>query len=102
MSLGKNGGRRVDQLREALAFQRWFLRRIRPADDPWAAWRAFEAFALEIQRAAESPFTPMVRVGARDREIAHDELANGHGDPAATVRALAADPWCREPLMPAA
>jgi glycosyltransferase involved in cell wall biosynthesis len=87
MSLGSSGSKHADQLRKALAFQRHFLRR---SDDP-RAFRAFEAFALEVQRVAGTPFTRLVPVTAHDRQLARQELARG-----AFVRALAADPWCRE------
>jgi glycosyltransferase involved in cell wall biosynthesis len=87
MSLGSSGATHVAQLREALAFQRHFLRQ---SDDP-LAWRAFESFALELQRVAQTPFTRLVAVTARDRELAREELERG-----SPVRALAADPWCRE------
>jgi len=87
MSLGTGGPKRADQLRKALALQRHFLRR---SDDP-QAFRAFEAFALELQRVAETPFTRLVPVTAADRQLAREEVARG-----AFVRALAADPWCRE------
>jgi glycosyltransferase involved in cell wall biosynthesis len=86
MSLGSSGPKLEQQLREALAFQRHFLRR---SDDP-RAWRALEAFALELQRVAQTPFTRLIQVSARDREIAQEELASGH-----PIRALAADPWNR-------
>jgi glycosyltransferase involved in cell wall biosynthesis len=87
MSLGSSGNRRADQLRAALVFQRHFLRH----SDDAQAWWAFEAFALELQRAAETPFTRIIPVTARDREVAREELGRG-----APVRALAADPWFRE------
>jgi glycosyltransferase involved in cell wall biosynthesis len=102
MGLGSSGAKRADELRRALAFQRWFLRRVRPADRPWAAWEAFEAFARELQEAAESPFTPLVEVTDDDRATARAELASAAAaaDPgqalAAAVRALAADPWSHE------
>jgi glycosyltransferase involved in cell wall biosynthesis len=86
MSLGSSGAKHAAQLREALALQRHFLRR---SDDP-QAWRAFEAFAIELQRVAETPFTRLVPVTAHDRQHAREELERG-----APVRALAADPWCR-------
>ena len=88
MSLGSSGAVHAAQLRKALVFQRWFLRR---NGREWAEFEAFEAFALELQRVAETPFTRLVAVTARDRQIAREELARG-----AFVRALAADPWCRE------
>ncbi len=91
MSLGSAGPKRTAQLREALALQRWFLRRSEPGEDAWAAYRSFEAFALELQREADTPFTRLVPVTARDRQSAREELKRG-----APVRALAADPWCRE------
>lgn len=87
MSLGSSGSKHADQLRKALAVQRWFLRR---SDDP-QAWRAFEAFALELQHVAGTPFTRLVAVTAQDRQLAREEVARG-----ALVRALAADPWCHE------
>jgi glycosyltransferase involved in cell wall biosynthesis len=87
MSLGSSGARHADQLRKALELQRHFLRR---SDDP-EAWRAFEDFALAVQRAADTPFTRLVPVTAEDRQLAREELARG-----AFVRALAADPWCHE------
>src|SRR4051794_40621746 len=85
--VGSSGTKHADQLRAALAFQRHFLRR---SDDP-QAWRAFEAFALELQRVAGTPFTRLVPMTAQDRQLAREELARG-----AIVPALAADPWCRE------
>jgi glycosyltransferase involved in cell wall biosynthesis len=88
MSLGSSGAKHAAQLREALVFQRWFLRRHGGA---WAEFEAFEAFARELQRVADSPFTPLVPVSEDDRKIARFELANGN-----PIRALAADPWCRE------
>jgi glycosyltransferase involved in cell wall biosynthesis len=91
MSLGSSGPKLAQQLRAALVFQRYFLRRSEPGEDAWAAWQAFEEFALELQRVAETPFTRLVPVSARDREVAREELALG-----APVRALAADPWCSE------
>jgi glycosyltransferase involved in cell wall biosynthesis len=102
MSLGSSGERHARQLREALAFQRWWLRRADPEPGLWAAWQAFESFASELQNVAESPFTPLVRVSARDRELARmlnrrarRELAAGRADEALAVgiRAAAADPW---------
>jgi glycosyltransferase involved in cell wall biosynthesis len=86
MSLGSSGAKHADQLRKALAVQRWFLRR---AGAEWAEYEAFEAFALELQRVAGTPFTRLVPVTARDRQLAREELERG-----APVRALAADPWC--------
>jgi len=87
MSLGSSGTKRAAQLRETLVFQRWFLRRYGSA---WAEFDAFQAFALELQRVEESPFTRLVPVTARDRQLAREDVARG-----AFVRALAADPWCR-------
>lgn len=87
MSLGSSGPKRAQQLRAALVFQRHFLRH----SDDVRAWRAFEAFVQELQRVEESPFTRVIPVTARDRQDAREEL--GRGRP---VRALAADPWCRE------
>ena len=49
MGLGTNGRKRADELRRALAFQRWFLRRITPEQARWEAYQAFEAFARELQ-----------------------------------------------------
>ena len=87
MSLGSSGPKRAQQLRAALVFQRHFLRR----SDDVRAWRAFEAFAQELQRVEDTPFTRLISVTARDRQDARGELGRGH-----PVRALAADPWCRE------
>ncbi len=97
MGLGSAGTKREQQLRQALALQRWFLRRVGPGDGTWAAWEAFEAFAGELQKVADSPFTPLVAVTAADREDARRELALAHGGDALThaIRALAADPWSR-------
>jgi glycosyltransferase involved in cell wall biosynthesis len=105
MSLGSSGERHARQLREALAFQRWWLRRAEPEPGLWAAWEAFEAFAGALQAVAETPFTPLVRVSARDRDQARTldrrarrELAAGRADEALAVgiRAAAADPWFGE------
>jgi glycosyltransferase involved in cell wall biosynthesis len=87
MSLGTNGRKRAGQLRDSLALQRWFLRR---DGERWAEFEAFEAFALELQRVEETPFTRLVPVTAQDRQLAREELRHGR-----RVRALAADPWCR-------
>jgi glycosyltransferase involved in cell wall biosynthesis len=88
MGLGSAGAKRAGQLRDALAFQRWFLRR---DGSEWAEFEAFEAFARELQTVAGSPFTPLVAVTEDDRAIAREELANGR-----PIRALGADPWFRE------
>jgi glycosyltransferase involved in cell wall biosynthesis len=109
MGLGSSGARRVGQLRSVLAFQRWFLRRLRPGDAPaeqlCAAWGHFEAFALELMDAADTPFTPIVAVSDGDRAVAHAlsrrsgrALARGDavGALAIGLRAAAADPWCAD------
>jgi glycosyltransferase involved in cell wall biosynthesis len=87
MSLGSSGTKRAAQLRETLVLQRWFLRRY---GGEWAEFDAFQAFALELQRVEESPFTRLVPVTARDRQLAREDVARGE-----FVRALAADPWCQ-------
>jgi glycosyltransferase involved in cell wall biosynthesis len=95
MSLGSSGERRVGQLRDSLELQRWFLRRARPDADLRAAWRAFEAFALELMTAAETPFTPLFEVTDDDRAQARElaSRAAAERDVALAVRASAADPW---------
>ncbi|WP_028061230.1 glycosyltransferase [Candidatus Solirubrobacter pratensis] len=105
MSLGSSGERHALQLREALKFQRWWLRRADPEPGLWAAWEAFEAFATKLQSVAETPFTQLVRVTAEDRDLAEAlgrqarqalDAGNAHEALAAGIRAAAADPWCRE------
>jgi len=91
MGLGSSGEKRIGELRRALAFQRWFLRRITPEHARWEAYQAFELFARELQEVAESPFTPLVEVSDADREEARTARPR---DLAQAIRALAADPWC--------
>jgi glycosyltransferase involved in cell wall biosynthesis len=114
MGLGSSGARRAGQLRSAVAFQRWFLRRLpdaAPPADLLRAWHSFESFALELMRAADTPFTPLVAVGGDDRAAAGRlarraarrlERGDATGALALALRAAAADPWSDEARTAAA
>ncbi len=83
------------------ATQRHFLAGVTTADasplELALAWNAFERNVTEALAHLGSPFATVVDVTDADRERARAELAVTHDDPAeafaATVRALAADPW---------
>jgi hypothetical protein len=71
MSLGAQGAARLGQLRKALGFQRWFLRRLDSAAVSTAAleyvWDAFERMAEEARATAGSPFAAIVDITDADR-----------------------------------
>jgi hypothetical protein len=88
---------RRSHLRRA-RLQRWFLRRLAPGEttdaELAAAWSAFERNVTEAIRLAGSPFEETVAVSADDRAEALRLTGAAPADPAAFVRAAAADPWC--------
>jgi glycosyltransferase involved in cell wall biosynthesis len=81
--LGTQGPRRERELRKALRFQRWCLRRMRPggatAQELGAAWIAFERNAAEVQTLA-GPFTAIFDLDDDDRQQAHAAAGMGARD----------------------
>jgi hypothetical protein len=95
ITLGVKGPNRVRELRKALTFVRWFLRRMQPgmatARGLAVAWTFFEHCERELAALGETG----VEVTAADREAARAELARvdaGAHRPTAYLRAAAADP----------
>jgi glycosyltransferase involved in cell wall biosynthesis len=83
-------------VRRALT-QRWFLTSVTAADaTPLELALAWNAFERNVDCALEhlgNPFETVVSVTDADRARARAELASGHGDFAAAVRAAALDPF---------
>jgi glycosyltransferase involved in cell wall biosynthesis len=103
--LGTQGPRRERELRKALRFQRWCLRRMQPGGatvrELADAWTAFERNAREVQELA-GPFTAIFALDAADRTAARSGARRGlaelrRGDPHVAlfhlVAAAAADPF---------
>jgi hypothetical protein len=99
---------RAAALRETLALQRWFLRRV-TAEAPYAGelgqlWTAFTRNARELLATTSGdPFVELLTVTDADRAEArrlladaHDALTQGETWPATALaaRAAATDPWC--------
>jgi glycosyltransferase involved in cell wall biosynthesis len=117
ITLGVEGADRVRELRKALAFVRWFLRRLEPGvATPRGlarAWSYFDRNARELLDLLAWPLAPLVEVSAADRAECGAGLAGasallrrGRASDAVTAftRAAAADPTsepARDGLMTA-
>jgi glycosyltransferase involved in cell wall biosynthesis len=104
--LGTQGPRRERELRKALRFQRWCLRRLLPggatAQQLAEAWAAFERNTREVLELAGTPFAVVIEVSDAERVTARAGVELGErelrrGDPASAlfhfVVAAATDPF---------
>src|SRR3569833_2901768 len=83
--LGAEGEKLRAALQRRLAVQRWFLRKMAPAelsgDELLAIWDSFEHNAMAARRAGQSAFEPLFEIGPADRRECEEAItaaADGH------------------------